>query len=738
MGSLRTPFLPQRSHQMRVSFSDVLSALALALLVPLGACREAATGSGRFAQAPVIIISIDTLRADRLPAWGYDRIATPAFDRLAADGVVYENAYAHVPLTLPSHVTMMTGRLPYETSVRSNIGYRFEADSIASLPRALAGAGYATGGAVSAYVLRAETGMGPLFDFYDDSLEVWEAATLGALQRDGNQTARAALGWIDGLGERPFLLFLHLFEPHSPYEPAEPFRSRYADPYDGEIATADAIVGRFLDELDRRGLYDDSIVILTSDHGEGLGDHGEAEHGVLLYREALHVPLIVKLPGAALAGRRVAAPAQIADIFPTVAGAVGADVPAGLPGTSLIELAEHSSPSPRAIYAETLYPRLHLGWSELRSMMDDRHHYIESPAPELFDIVEDPGETRNLREERRRETHALSTPLSEIPLNLVAPGNADPEEAARLAALGYLSGPASATDGPRKNPRDHIEVLAKIQQTFALNQEGRYRESAELCREILRDYPDLVDVYNQLAGNLRKLGRSAEALEAYREAIRRSPQLVDSLAVEVAKLELDLGNLDAAEMNAQQAMKLNPAEAHLLLAGVASERADWAAAEREARLAIGREDRPRVPALILLARVLVEQGELVEALAAADRAAARIAEDGAPAVATLASTRGDILARMGRTTEAESAFRREIGTFPATTDAYTRLAILLASQHRFAEIEPTLEQMVKASPRPATYELAARAMADLGNQEGARSFRRRGERLAAELRRGSN
>lgn len=716
----------QRVHR---SFTIVIS-LAATLAV---ACGGDSSRAPVFKGAPIILISVDTLRADRLPLYGYKGVETPALARLAGDGIVFANAYSHVPLTLPSHATMMTGRLPYENGVRSNIGYRLSSEGM-KLPQLLKRQGYATGGAISSYVLRAETGMGPLFDFYDDSLEVYESATLGALQRKGDETTRTALSWVDTVREKPFFLFLHLFEPHTPYEPAPEFRQRYSDPYDGEIATVDAILGRFLDELDRRGLYDEALIVVTSDHGEGLGDHGEAEHGVLLYREVLHVPLILKLPGGRRAKTRVSAPAQLTDLLPTLVSASGGPVPSGLPGMSLIDLAEGRGDAQRVVYSETLYPRLHLGWSELRSATDSRHQYIESPFPELYDIVADPRETKNLRDERRRESFALADHLKPIPLNLVAPGSADPEERARLAALGYLSGASTPATGPLKNPRDHIKVLARVQETFALNQQGRYEESVALCREILRENPDLVDVYSQLAGNLRRLGRLDEALHAYREAIRRSPQLVDSVAVEIAKLELDLGHLDQAELNAKQAMKLNPAEAHLLLAAVASERNQWPEAEREARLALDREDHPRIPALLMLAKILVAQGRLDEALATADRAIQRIQKDGAPAVATLASTRGDILARMGRNREAEQAFREEMRAFPTTTDAYTRLAILLASERRFAEIEPTLEAMVRASPRPATFGLAAQAMGDLGNAERARFFRQRGERLAAELR----
>ena len=683
------------------------------LLLPflLTACRHDETP----ANPPVILISIDTLRADHLSAYGAKLVDTPAIDRLASDGIVFENAYAHVPLTLPSHVTILTGRLPFENGVRSNIGYKLEGNIQSSLPKLLSARGYTTGAAVSAYVLRGETGLRSLFDFYDDAMEVYESATLGSLQRPGDITAGAALAWMDRVQGKPLFLFLHLFEPHTPYEPVEPFRSKYASrPYDGEIATADAIVGRFFAELDKRGLYDRSLIVLCGDHGEGLGDHGEAEHGVLLYREVLHVPLIVKLPARKMAGQRVAATAQLVDILPTIVSTIGGTPPAGLPGRSLIDLK-----SDHAIYSETLYPRLHLGWSQLRSLTDAHDHYIESPAPELFDIVKDPRETQNVRDARRREARALADQLSKIPLNLQQQSAASREEMARLAALGYLSGAAQAS-GPLRNPRDNIGILAKIQQTFVLNQQGRYRDSVELCRQILKEDPDLVDVYAQLAGNLRRLGNLQGALDAYREAIHRSPQLVDSFAIEIAKVELDLGDLKAAELNAQQAMKLDPDSAHLVLAGVAEARSDWPGAEREARLSSG------VPALIMLARTLAEQQKLDEALTTINRAAA---EQGSHPVATLASTRGDILARLGHNQEAEAAFREEMQRFPTTTDAYVKLALLLASEHRFAEIQPTLESMVKASPNPATYFLASREMKDLGNDQAAQMFRSRGERL---------
>src|SRR6266542_3383878 len=644
--------------------------LVLSSLTLVAGCGPRVPRSPEFPGAPVILISIDTLRADHLPAYGYAKVETPNLDALQRDSILFENAYSQCPLTLPSHASMLTGLLPAQHGVRSNLGYHFDGDAHPTLARILRTHGYATGGAVSAYVLRGATGIGDSLDFFEDSVggDVEWTRDLSLLQRPGGETARRAIAWAESVKARPFFLFLHIYEPHLPYEPPEPYKSRYGSTYDGEVAASDGVVGEFLGQLKRDGIYDRAIILLVSDHGEGLGDHGEQEHGVLLYREVLHVPLIVKLPHQRLTGRRVCAPAQLVDILPTI---VGAKVPANLPGTSLIDVAEGRGGS-RAIYSETLYPRLHLGWSQLRSLTDTRDHYIESPAPELYDIVADPGEKQNIRDQRRRESRALADELTKIPLNLEPQRTADAEERARLAALGYLSGAATQSQGPLKNPRDHIQVLAKIQQTYVLSQEGRYRESIELCRQILRDYPNLVDVYSQMADDFRRLGQLQEALDAYREAIRRSPQLVDSFAIEIAKLELDLGNLKAAELNARQAMKLDPESAHLILAAVAEGRSDWNTAENEARLAMGRQNRPRVAALILLARVLTQRGKLDEAFSVADRATARVKEEGAHPVPTLASTRGDVLARMGRNREAEDAFRDESAHFPETAEAYTK------------------------------------------------------------------
>jgi len=306
--------------------------LALTVTLALSAgCRrggEAGGPVGTFPRAPVVLISIDTLRSDHLPAYGYRQVETPALDAFRKDAILFERAYSHTPLTLPSHLSMLTGRLPTEHGVRDNVGYKYDGGRLPNLPAVLRGAGYATGAAVSAYVLRPDTGMSHGFDVYDAGIPVHFNDALGLSQRPGGQTADAALAWERTVSSKPFFLFLHLYEPHSPYAPPEPFASRYAGrPYDGEIATADSIVGRVLDELKAQGVYDKAVILLLSDHGEGLGEHGEQEHGIFLYREALQVPMMLKLPGGRLGGSRVAQPAQIVDVFPTLLSLVGSRCP---------------------------------------------------------------------------------------------------------------------------------------------------------------------------------------------------------------------------------------------------------------------------------------------------------------------------------------------------------------------------------------------------------------------------
>ena len=307
----------------------------VALLLAVAGCSrgDRPAAPPRFSGAPVVLISIDTLRSDRLPAYGYTKVRTPNLDRFAADAWLFEKAFAPTPMTLPSHTTMLTGMLPPEHGVRNNSGFVFRGDLHPSLPRLLKAGGYATGAAVSTYVLRHETGLGALFDHYEDSVPTTPGVATVRYQRSGETTLAFAKEWVDGHAAGPFFLFFHIFEPHLPYEPAPKFLAEYGATYEGEVATADAIVGELLEHLRSLGLYDKTLIVLASDHGEGLGEHGEQQHSLLLYREAIQVPLLVKLPGSSGGGTRVAAPVQLSDILPTVTATLGLPTPAGGSGT---------------------------------------------------------------------------------------------------------------------------------------------------------------------------------------------------------------------------------------------------------------------------------------------------------------------------------------------------------------------------------------------------------------------
>ena len=348
-----------------------------------------------FPGAPVILVSVDTLRSDHLPAYGYTGVETPALDALRKDSILFERAWSHVPLTLPSHASIFTGREPAAHGIHDNLGYRLKKD-VPTLAELLKRGGYATGGAISCFVLKgAESGISRGFDFYDDAVEPAEGQqALGRVQRAGADTEARLETWLAAPAMTGrFFAFLHLYEPHTPYEPPEPFKTRYAaQPYDGEIAAADAIVGNFLAFLKARGLYDRALIVFLSDHGEGLGEHGESEHGMFLYRESLQVPLLVKLPGEKRAGETSSPNRRRSSTSSRRSPKARAPRASCRPEGTRSLLDPPPAPAARRILSETFFPRIHFGWSELSSLFDGRWHYIEAPKAEIYDVAADPGE----------------------------------------------------------------------------------------------------------------------------------------------------------------------------------------------------------------------------------------------------------------------------------------------------------------------------------------------------------
>lgn len=707
--------------------SLALSTVALSLIIALTGCGRAAhetQSSESYPNAPVIIVSIDTLRADHLPAYGYKGVETPAIDAFRKDAMLFQHAYSHVPLTLPSHVSMLTGLLPPENGVRNNIGFRLDTAKHITIPQLLKAKGYATGAAVSAYVLRGDTGLRGAFDFYDDDINMKANEAAGALQRPGSATAAIAEQWIGARKQEPFFFLLHLFEPHAPYEPAPQFR-KYALPYDGEIATADAIFGEFVQKLKSDGVYDRALIVLMSDHGEGLNEHGEDEHGIFLYNEDIHVPLMVKLPSSKHAGLTTSAPVQLTDILPTITAAVGATTPPGANGRSLLATALEPAAPARRIYSESLYGRIHLGWSELRSLVDDKFHYIEAPRPELYAAAE-PAETRNVLSGERRVYSSMKSDLAKYDSALPSVGAIDPEEAKNLVSLGYLGSTSASSDsGPHPDPKDRIGELTRMREAGKLEKAGRYDEALTMLRDVTARAPELTDAWITEGKLLELMGRYDEAYTVGKRVIQLSPSLASETTLALANLSLMMAKPDDAIANARVGVKANPGEGHLILGRASLMKQDFAAAESDANEAM-KSGNYRAPAMVLLAQIYVRNGNrLNDAAALIDRAEQeRVARQQEP-VPLLWFVRGDILARMNRIGDAVAAFNQEIALFPRDQQAYANLAAvqLLAGQR--SEANRTMERLVAANPSPAAWALAARTFHELGDAQLASAWQKR-------------
>ena len=687
----------------------------VALLALAAACARQGSIDPK---APIIIISIDTLRSDRLPAYGYTKIETPGIDAFRKDSILFERAYSECPLTLVSHASVMTGLLPADHGIRDNLGYNLN-KNVKTIAELLKTKGYATGAAVSAVVLRGDTGIQRGFDAWDDDIDLdMTAISIGRSQRSGDVTRERAEKWIGQHKAQPFFYLFHIYEPHTPYDPPDPFKSKYGSTYDGEVATADAIVGRFLDYLKEQGLYDKATILLMSDHGEGLG-----EHGVLLYRENIQVPLMLKLPRGAQHGQSVSAPVQLVDIFPTIVRPFG--FTQKTEGQSLLDVANGKVAGDRALYAETYYPRLHYGWNDLHSMISGANHYIHAPKPELYDVVADPSELTNVLTDRRRVYAALRERIQPYIHPTAAPSSIDEEQKQQLAALGYIGSTVSTKpDEVLPDPKENIGQANIIGRAYRAYLQDRFAEADQLTGDLLRGNPKMVDVWALRARALAKLDRLDEAIECAKTALKLSPGTT-ALAAMVATFALDAKRYDEAEQHARLTMKDTPFEAHQLLLQVDLARKDYAKARQE--VLVAQQMHPNRPSTMVLdARISLETGDPAAALKTLDRTAAELQKRGSKPMPKLNFYRGDALARMGRGDEAEAAFREEIRLFPTDPQAYKNLILLYAVQGKNREATEVIFALEKAAPTPPSYIAISETLKTIGDRAGARFWAARG------------
>ena len=683
-----------------------LLVLALALIFLVFPSRPAgfkALRKGR--DFNVIVITLDTTRADRIGVYGCNRIKTPVLDGFAAQGLRFERGISQTPLTLPSHTTIMTGTFPPFHGVRDNGGFIVPA-ALETMAEIFKKNGYQTAAFVAAYVLDSRWGLNQGFDLYYDRFDTrkLEGIAVDEIQRPANEVLDQALPWLGQKKSEKFFAWIHLYDPHAPYEPPSPYNVEYAeDPYLGEIAFVDSQLGRLRDFLETNKLAERTFIIIAGDHGEALGQHKEDTHGFFVYQEVLQVPLIFVVPFPRIQGRVSPRLASLADVMPSVLDMCGLPAPAEVQGRSLVEEFFKASPGPASpVYAENYYPRFHFGWSELRSVQNERYQLIVAPALELYDLKEDPQElvsiisskpdvARSLLEEEARleGEYGRNAPPA-------ARGNLDEETHEKLAALGYIGAFASASTGPGQklaNPKDKIDVFNELSHAQELLQDGRGDEAIPIVTRIISQDPEVVTAYFILGNIYHGQGRYAEAIAQLKIALAKKPDDVDSIiniaqcytmmnqpgqaesfildqvrrGIEDSSLYFNLGKLYVREGKPDQAipafkkcLALNPqsASANSALARVYFMKDDLAQTESYAREAI-RLDPKLIGAHFALAQVLHKSGRL---------------------------------------DEAEEEYKREIEVSPTIFKAYLNLAMIYKSQGKTDLASEFTEKGLKLAP----------------------------------------
>jgi arylsulfatase A-like enzyme/Flp pilus assembly protein TadD len=656
----------------------------------------------------VVLVTIDTLRADRVGAYGRAGAHTPTLDRLAREGVLLEEAVVQVPQTRPSHASMFTGLLPYEHGLRDNYSPPLAAGT-PTLATVLRAAGWDTAAFVGAYPVSRLSGLDRGFDVYDDPFSGPEAAGDGRTERRAGEVVDRALAWLRKPRARPFLAWVHLFDPHAPYEAPAPWKARFAKtPYDGEVAYADAEVGRLVAWLDSAGLRERTLVVATSDHGEGLGEHGEDEHMFFVYDSTLRVPLVFSWPGHLPAGARVGGQFRSIDLLATVLELAGVQAPP----TSGVSRASSLRPGGRIpeneSYAETLYSQLHFGYAPLRALRGGGWKYVEAPRPELYRLAGDPGETRNLVAERHAVVADLRKRLLALDHGGAAPTlpAADAEAAERLAALGYVESDG-ATGGPQPavDPKDEIARLQAYQRDvrrgMALYRQGDLDGAIRVLSRAARSVSPSFNVCYYLGRSLVESRRFAEAVPYLEKAVEMAParRSLSGLAVAPAHAYLvealsGAGRAREAFGSLARGLADAPASADLLRAkgGLLQRQGDLAgarAALEEARAIDPRDLRLHV----VLSGLYRNLAELERARAEADEAVRLDPKSPDAHVA-----RGLALGALGREADAAGALREALRLAPRHPEALFYLGAIELRAGRPAAAVALLERLVAAAP----------------------------------------
>jgi arylsulfatase A-like enzyme/Flp pilus assembly protein TadD len=551
---------------------------ALAILgcaVTLGAlvCCKRADDSAPQAASPalkplnLVVVTIDTMRPDHLHCYGYSKIETPTMDSIAASGTLFENAVTQTPLTPPSHASIFTGVNPNVHHVRDTGGFVLQPTST-TLATILLRQGWDTAAFVSSAVLKKLFGFSQGFNTYDDQMPKPGSGHefLEDPERRAGDTVDRAIGWLQAQTGKPYFLWVHLYDPHMPYQPPAPFREKYKEhPYDGEIAYADRELGRLLDVVRKKSPAERTIIAILSDHGESLGEHGEYSHGVFLYDATLRIAFLMSGPGVP-GGMRVKQQARTIDFLPTVLELMGGKAPTAVQGASLTPAFKGQEAPTAVSYAETLYPKINMGWAELRGIRTNHWKYVRAPKPELYDLTRDPGETANVLASQSAEVQKLEAQLKAAiggeGAEKVETSSIDPHTLDQLKSLGYISGFSARTydlTGQGTDPKDRVGILKLLQQAEDPEAHTAISRRIELLQQAVKEDPSNPDLYYQLGAKLEKAGRHAEAMKLYYAGLEKGIQDA-RLHSRIADLLVRSGKKEEAIPEYEKAAQMNPAD----------------------------------------------------------------------------------------------------------------------------------------------------------------------------------
>ncbi len=532
-------------------------------------CGFAATGGWAAAASKpnVLVVTIDTLRADHVGCYGYKQVQTPNLDSLAADGVLFREAFTAVPITLPSHTVIFTGTYPMLNGMHDFSGNRLGANQ-PTLASILKENGYSTGAVIASAVLDSRFGLNRGFDFYYDHFDFNRLleTNLDSMERPANQVVDEALRWLGQNYQKRFLLWVHLYDPHHPYRPPAPYSETYkTHPYDGEIAFADAQLGRVLAFLKSKDLYGRTLIVVLGDHGEGLGEHGEKTHGFFIYNSTLHVPLIFKLPEGG-AHRQVTQAVSTVDVLPTILDELQIAVPKAVQGHTLRGAIDGKTAEGSPIYSETFLPRLHFNWSEVRGLQQQSYKFIDGPKPELYDLGADPGELHNLFAGKPAVSQELRSRLGSVVTRytqgkgLAEKMPLDPALSERLKELGYTAfaggGDPAVSNRNLPDAKDRIQFYEQFSDAMDASQHHRYIEAVAKLKPLLKVEPDSQPVHYLLGTNYFRMKQFSDAIVEFQHTVRLSPDYA------LANYWLGLsyaesGNYASAIPSFQQTLKLD-------------------------------------------------------------------------------------------------------------------------------------------------------------------------------------